>query len=106
MTYVRIHDRDHPFKKNFCRHTTQNDIIAHPCILITDILVDQMKWRAINFYNDVDDNTALSSLLSLDLDSTIPTVILGDFNLHSSSWSPAGWATSPAATCLEEWLAT
>jgi hypothetical protein len=106
MTYVCIHDRDHPFKKNFCRHTTQNDIIAHPCILITDILVGQIKWRAINFYNDVDDKSALSSLLSLDLDSTIPTIILGDFNLHSSSWSPTGWTTSPASARLEEWLAT
>jgi hypothetical protein len=88
MTYVRIHDRDHPFKKNFCRHTTRNDIVAHPCILITDILVGQLKWRAINFYNDVDDKSALTTLLSLDLDSTIPTIIMGDFNLHSTDLVP------------------
>jgi hypothetical protein len=106
MTYVHIHDRVHPFKKNYCCHTVQNDIIAHPCILITDILVGQLKWCAINFYNDVDDKLALSTLLSLDLNSTIPTIIMGDFNLHSSLWSPAGWITSNALTHLEEWLAT
>jgi hypothetical protein len=106
MTYVCIHDWDHPFKKNYCRHTTCNDIVAHPCILITDILVGQLKWRAINFYNNVDDKTAISTLLSLDLDSTIPTIILGDFNLHSSLWSPAGWNSSTNSAQLEEWLAT
>src|SRR5580692_6261223 len=26
MTYSRIHDRDHPFKKNFCRVNTRNDL--------------------------------------------------------------------------------
>jgi hypothetical protein len=106
MTYVCIHDKDHPFKKNFCRHTTRNNIVAHPCILITDILVGQLKWRAINFYNDIDDKSALSTLLSLDLDSTIPTIIMGDFNLHSSLWSPPNWMTLSPSACLEEWLAT
>jgi hypothetical protein len=106
MTYVCIHDRDHPFKKNFCRHTIRNDIVVHLCILITNILVRQIKWRAINFYNDIDNKSALATLLSLDLESTIPTIIFGDFNLHSNSWSPAGWSTSTASMCLEEWMAT
>jgi hypothetical protein len=63
-------------------------------------------WRTINFYNDVDDPTALTTLLSLDLDPTIPTLLTGDFNLHSRSWSPPDWAHSHAADRVEEWLAT
>ncbi|KAN0142064.1 hypothetical protein V8E53_000526, partial [Lactarius tabidus] len=94
MTYSRKHDRDHPFKKNFCRVNTQNDLAAHPCILISDILVGHIKWRAINFYNDTTDPTALNTLLSLDLDSTIPTILIGDFNIHSHSWSAPTWMQS------------
>jgi hypothetical protein len=30
-------------------------------------------------------------LMGLDLDATIPTLIIGDFNLHSMTWSPTGW---------------
>jgi hypothetical protein len=106
MTYSRIHDRDHPFKKNFCRVNTRNDLAAHPCILISDILVGHIKWRAINFYNDTADTTALNTLLALDLDSTIPTILVGDFNIHSPSWSAPDWAQSSSAPKLEEWLAT
>jgi hypothetical protein len=106
MTYVHIHDQDHPFKKNLCCHITRNDIVAHPCILITDIHIGQLKWRAINFYNNINDNSAISTLLSLNLDSTIPTIIMGDFNLYSSSWSPPDWSLSSSSPCVEEWLTT
>ncbi|KAN0130578.1 hypothetical protein V8E53_011664, partial [Lactarius tabidus] len=106
MIYSRKHDRDHPFKKNFCRLNTCNDLAAHPCILITDIMVGHIKWRTINFYNDIADPTALATLLSLDLDSTIPTLLVRDFNIHSPSWSAADWAQSSTAPKLEEWLAT
>jgi hypothetical protein len=105
MTYSRIHDRDHPFKKNYCRVNTCNDLVAHPCLLISDILVRHIKWRAINFYNDTADNSALASLLSLDMDSTIPTLLIGDFNIHSPSWSSSDWSRSSTALKLEEWLA-
>jgi hypothetical protein len=54
----------------------------------------------------VDDPSALTTLLSLDLDPTIPTMLTGDFNLHSRSWSPPDWAHSHAADRVEEWLAT
>lgn len=64
------------------------------------------KWRAINFYNDVRDPSALETLIALDLDPTIPTILLGDFNTHSPSWSPQGWDKSAHADRLEAWLAT
>src|SRR6202453_105861 len=106
MTYTRIHDRDHPFRKNYCRRLVRNDMIAHPSILVTDILVDQLTWRTINFYNDVDNPSALKGLMEMDLDSMIPTLLVGDFNLHSHTWSPLDWMPSHAADQVEEWLAT
>jgi hypothetical protein len=86
--------------------TIRNDLASHPCLLITDFRVGTYYWRVLNFYNDMADPSALSSLLGLDLDATIPTLIIGDFNLHSTSWSPTGWATSSGAHRLEEWMAT
>jgi hypothetical protein len=106
MTYVRIHDRSLIFRKNHCQMIVRNDLAAHPCILISDFRVGTYYWRVLNFYNDVADPSALSSLLDLDLDATIPTLIIGDFNLHSSSWSPTSWATSSGSHRLEEWMAT
>jgi hypothetical protein len=60
----------------------------------------------LNFYNDVDDPTALRTLLRLDLDPLIPTLLAGDFNLHSFTWSPMGWTPDRKAADLEEWAAT
>jgi hypothetical protein len=81
-------------------------MVTHPCLLITDIRVGTYYWRVINFYNDTNDPSALTTLLSLDLDATIPTLIVRDFNLHSPTWSPGGWSTSGNAGRLEEWMAT
>jgi hypothetical protein len=83
----------------------RNDLASHPCLLISDIRLGTYYWRVINFYNDVADPSALDALVGLDLDATIPTLLVGDFNLHSPSWSPTGWDTSRGAHRLEEWAA-
>jgi hypothetical protein len=106
MTYIRTHDRSSPFRKSYVKHIIRNDLCAHPCILITDLVMTDTYWRTINFYNDVDDPSVLTTLLSLDLELAIPTLLTGDFNLHSRSWSPPDWAHSHAADRVEEWLAT
>jgi hypothetical protein len=61
------------------------DLAKHPTLLITDIYVHKDLLCIINYYNDVDHSSSLSTLLSLDLDPTVPTLLLGDFNLHSCS---------------------
>ena len=94
MTYIRIHDRDHPFRKNYCKGIVCNDLCSHPMILITDISIESYYWCTINFYNDVDDPSSIKALMELDLDSTIPTLLVGDFNIHSHSWSPMDWTPS------------
>jgi hypothetical protein len=106
MTYARIHDCTHIFCKNHCQMIVRNDLVSHPCLLISDFRVSTYYWRVLNFYNNVADPSSLNTLLGLDRDTTIPTLILGDFNLHSTSWSPTGWATSQGAHGLEEWMAT
>jgi hypothetical protein len=106
MTYIRLHDRYSKFKPNLCQLIVRNDLATHPCILISDIRIGTYYWRVINFYNDTDDPSALNTLLNLDLDATVPMLIMGDFNLHSPSWSPGGWQTSRNSGRLEEWMAT
>jgi hypothetical protein len=106
MTYVRLHDQVAKFKPNYCQMIVCNDMASHPCLLITDIRTGTYYWRVVNFYNDVVDPSALDALVGLDLDATIPTLLVGDFNLHSPSWSPTGWDTSRGAHRLEEWAAT
>jgi hypothetical protein len=106
MTYIRLHDCFSKFKPNLCQLIVRNDLVTHPCLLITDIRIGTYYWRVINFYNDTDDPSALNTLLSLDLDATVPTLIMGNFNLHSPSWSPGGWQMSRHAARLEEWMAT
>lgn len=104
MTYICIHDRDRIFKKNYLRGTVRLDLCAHPCVLITDIALNGAFWRTINFYNDVNDPSAINTLLSLDLDPTIHTILVGDFNAHSPLWSPKDWNThSTNARRIEDW---
>jgi hypothetical protein len=105
MTYICLHDRYAKFKPNLCQMIVRNDLATHPCLLISDIRIGTYYWRVINFYNDTNDPSALNTLLGLDLDATVPTLIMGDFNLHSPSWSPGGWQTSGQAGRLEEWMA-
>jgi hypothetical protein len=106
MTYVQIHDCSSLFHKSFVKHIIQNDLCAHPCILIIDLAMTDTYWRTINFYNDMDDPLALTTLLSLDLDVTVPTLLTRDFNLHLRTWSPLDWVHSHTTDRVEEWMAT
>jgi hypothetical protein len=82
------------------------DICSHPTLQVLDIVFDDDEtWRVINFYHDVRDNSSLQALLSLDIDALTPTLIMGDFNTHSPSWSPPDTPRSPWTTRVEEWAA-
>ena len=106
MTYARKYARtDKGRRATPIRTIPRLDLSAHPTILITDHYVEQDKLRIINFYNDVDDPSSLQSLLALDLDFTFPTILIGDFNLHSCSWSPENIPRSPNAHKFETWAA-
>jgi hypothetical protein len=83
--------------------TSRNDICSHPCIQVLDMWVESELWRVINFYHDVCDNTCLPTLLGLDIDAVIPTLIMGDFNMHLPTWSTPDTPRSAWANRLEEW---
>ncbi|KAH9025146.1 hypothetical protein EDB84DRAFT_1564157 [Lactarius hengduanensis] len=106
VTYVRKYDRVDGRKPQILQLTARNDLVQHPCILITDVRAGKERWRIVNFYNDVEDPTALTALRSLQLGDEIPTLLVGDFNTHSRTWSPLGWNASSGAEALERWAAT
>ena len=47
----------------------------------------------------------MSTLLSLDLNPTVSTLLVGDFNLHSPSWSDPGLSCSPQSMAFKVWVA-
>jgi hypothetical protein len=64
------------------------DICSHPTLQVLDVIFDEEKtWRVINYYHDTRDNTSLQAHLALDIDALTPTLIVGDFNTHSRTWS-------------------
>jgi hypothetical protein len=103
MAYSRKRSWEHTNSPSIFTTTTRQDLCAHPCVMVLDLTFDDRTWRIVNFYNDVNDRSALDTLLSLDLDPIIPTLVVGDFNTHSRSWSPQGLTPSPQAGRLEEW---
>ena len=109
MMYVCIHDRDKVFKKNHLCTSARRDLCSHSCLLISDISTRSFTWRIINFYSNVLDPTALSTLLSLDIDPMIPTLLAGDFNAYGMTWydtfdGPSLTATQcRSGTKIEAW---
>ena len=106
MTYARKYARTDKGKRTTPICTIPRlDLSTHPTILITDHYVEHDRLRIINFYNNVDDPSSLQSLIDLNLDITFPTILLGDFNLHSRSWSPENIPRSANAHKFEAWVA-
>lgn len=97
MAYTRKRSWEGVDSPAFFTATSRLDLCAHPCVMILDLTFDETTWRIINFYNDVNDRSALEALLTLDLDPIIPTLVTGDFNTHSRTWSPDGISPSPRA---------
>ena len=105
ITYTHKFSWTHTNSLSPIRTIPRLDLIQHPSILITDHYVGSHALRIINFYHDTEDSSSLQSLLNLDLDSTFPTILIGDFNLHSHSWSPPDIPTFMRAWDFEAWAA-
>src|SRR5258708_23936826 len=80
----------------------RHDVSAHPCLQVLDTVLDNETWRVINFYHDVKDSSSLRALMALDIDATVPTLVVGDFNTHSPTWSPPNVPRSRWAGQVEE----
>src|SRR6266404_1399906 len=95
VTYVRKFQRAHPTRPTTLQVITRNDLVTHPSVQLLEIWAHRLHFRVINFYNDVADPTALQTLMHIPFPDLTPHVLLGDFNLHSHTWSPPGWTPSP-----------
>ena len=80
MAYTRKRSWEGVNSQALFTASSRLDLCAHPCVMILELTFDETKWRIINFYNDVKDHSALDTLLSLDLDPLIPTMVTSDFN--------------------------
>ena len=83
-----------------------HDISDHPCLLVLDIVFDDKTWHVINFYHDIWDNSSLQALMAIDIDAVTLTLVVGDFNTHSPTWSPPGISRLGWAGQVEEWAAS
>jgi hypothetical protein len=104
MAYARK-DLQHTSNSPHFTVVPRLDICAHPTVQVLDIVFDEETWQVINFYHDVLDITSRQALLALDISATTPTLVMGDFNTHSRSWSPPDTPRSSWATRMEEWAA-
>jgi Reverse transcriptase (RNA-dependent DNA polymerase)/Endonuclease-reverse transcriptase len=87
-----------------CSVTPIGDLSAYD-LLGLSIDSPTIHLIVINFYHHVRHHIGnLSHLLDFSPDSSAPTLLAGDFNTHSDTWSPGGKRPSPWAPSLERWL--
>ena len=81
----------------------RTDLIQHPDILALEIRPrGSPPFLILNVYNDAN-SAALNPLTSLTL-PPLPTLITGDFNLHSPTWSLDHIHSTASAEKLIEWM--
>ena len=105
MAYARKQATNNQFEPPFTTVPCY-DISAHPCLQVIDIVFDNDMWCIVNFYHDIWDTSSLQALMNLDIDAMVPTLVVRDFNTHSSTWSPANVPRSSWVGQMEEWAAT
>ena len=98
-------------KTDFARTFAITNILSHPISspesMILDISFEQESLRIINVYHRIPsdrDGHKLLHILSSTLDPLIPTLLLGDFNMHSHIWSLPSATISPWAAELINWF--
>jgi ribonuclease HI len=88
------------------------DIIETPDIICTSLQWETTSIIVVNVYNPGPGRRATSvhALTEVALDPSLPTAVVGDFNLHHAAWAlndRPGWGPScAAANRLIEWLAS
>jgi hypothetical protein len=119
LTYPGYTEANQPKVKGYARKVTQHstdiprfsvvprlDICTHHCVQVLDIVFDDDEtWRVINFYHDALDDTSMQALLAMDIDALTPTLVVGDFNTDSQTWSLPGTTRSRYTVRVEEWAA-
>src|SRR5712691_6781759 len=79
--------------------------LASPTCLVLDLVFETEVLRLINVYHRVPDKGHdLHRLFSFDLDPAVSSVVIGDFNTHSPTWSLPSTDPSPWVAHLERWF--
>ena len=115
LTYLPIHSGTDICKvaifvcAELARSISIIPLLAHPAAslssMVMDIIAGDETLCVYNIYHDCPESGhGLQHLLTHSLEDTIPTVLLGDFNTHSPTWSLPGKATSAWAGALEDWF--
>ena len=72
---------------------------------VIEVTISGTVFLLVNIYHAVRNHKpSLSHILPNPLDSFTPTLVVGDFNTHSSTWSLPGATVSSWAAPLEEWF--
>ena len=72
---------------------------------VIEVVISGTVFLLVNIYHAVHKRKhALSHLLPYPLDPATPTLVVSDFNTHSSTWSLPGATVSSWAAPLEEWF--
>jgi Endonuclease-reverse transcriptase len=83
--------------------TNRLDLHSNHHLLTLDVHLGTSSFRIINVYHDSDHRPSLGNITNMDIEPLTPTIIGGDFNTHSHTWSPPGIRASPWVVDLEEW---
>jgi len=93
-----------------CTFSIHNNLL-HPLStldsMVLDFLFEEESLHIVNIYHCIPDEPShhnLLHLLSSELDPLLPTLLLGDFNMHSHIWSFPYSTISPWAMELVDWF--
>jgi Endonuclease-reverse transcriptase len=109
-----VDENNYPWVATFVRKeavrslliTTSPLLDACYCVGITLTLPSPLPTLTLlNFYHHVSSQTPqLHTLTHTTIPCDAATLICGDFNTHSTLWSPGNLRPSPWAEALEEWI--
>jgi len=79
--------------------------LASPTSQALEVSISGTSFILVNIYHHVvNHQLALGHIIRSPLDPILPTYIVGDFNMHSSTWSFPGATVSSWASSLEDWF--
>jgi len=79
--------------------------LASPASQVLEVSISGTSFILVNIYHHVVNHCpALGHIIRSPLDTILPTYVIGDFNMHSSTWSFPGATVSSWASPLEDWF--
>jgi len=79
--------------------------LASPASQALEVSISGTSFILVNIYHHVvNHRPALGHIIRSPLDTILPTYVIGDFNMHSSTWSFPGATVSSWASPLEDWF--